>query len=106
MRCAMFPRELVMNNWIFREGLEEGRQKGREEGLQKGREEGREEGLQQGLAPLAHLFERRLRRSLTATERATLAERLLQQGAERLGDVVLDLSPEDLAAWLAATNGH
>jgi len=111
---TLLPRELVMNNWIFREGLEEGRQKGREEGLQqglqkglqKGLEEGREEGLQQGLAPLAHLFERRLRRSLTATERATLAERLLQQGAERLGDVVLDLSPEDLAAWLAATNGH
>ncbi|HVK67528.1 MAG TPA: hypothetical protein VM694_23745 [Polyangium sp.] len=83
-----------MQNWIHKEGLEDGRQKGREEGLQT------------GLAPLAHLFERRLRRPLTSTERATLAERLLQQGAERLGDVVLDLSPEDLATWLAATNGH
>ncbi|MRG97449.1 hypothetical protein [Polyangium spumosum] len=99
---TLLPRELVMNNWIFREGLEEGRQKGREEG----REQGLEQGLQQGLAPLAHLFERRLRRPLTPHERATLAERLHQQGAERLGDVVLDLSPEDLATWLAATNGH
>ncbi|MDI1430717.1 hypothetical protein [Polyangium sorediatum] len=91
---TMLPRELVMQNWIYKEGLEDGRQKGREEGLQT------------GLAPLAHQFERRLRRPLTPTERATLAERLLQQGAERLGDVVLDLSPEDLATWLAATNGH
>ncbi|MDC3953282.1 hypothetical protein [Polyangium jinanense] len=90
----MLPRELVMQNWIYKEGLEDGRQKGREEGRQE------------GLAPLAHLFERRLRRPLTPTERATLAEQLLQQGAERLGDVVLDLSPEDLASWLAATNGH
>ncbi|TKD09939.1 hypothetical protein [Polyangium fumosum] len=91
---TMLPRELVMQNWIYKEGLEDGRQKGREEGLQT------------GLAPLAHQFERRLRRPLTPTERATLAERLLQQGAERLGDVVLDLSPEDLATWLATTNGH
>jgi len=58
------------------------------------------------LKPLVHLFERRLARTLTASERATLVERLREQGAERVGDVVLDLSPEDLATWLAATNGH
>ncbi|UQA58386.1 hypothetical protein [Polyangium aurulentum] len=65
-----------------------------------------EEGRKEGLAVLAHLFERRLARPLTASERAILVERLREQGAERLGDVVLDLSPEDLATWLAATNGH
>ncbi|UQA58384.1 hypothetical protein [Polyangium aurulentum] len=65
-----------------------------------------EKGRQEGLEPLVHLFERRLARPLTASERAILVERLREQGAERLGDVVLDLSPEDLATWLAATNGH
>ncbi|UQA58746.1 hypothetical protein [Polyangium aurulentum] len=58
------------------------------------------------LQPLAHQFERRLARPLSPSERATLAERLREQGAERVSDVVLDLSPEDLAAWLSATNGH
>jgi hypothetical protein len=58
------------------------------------------------LEPLVHLFERRLARALTPSERATLVERLREQGAEHVGDVVLDLSPEDLAAWLSATNGH
>lgn len=43
---------------------------------------------------------------LTSAERATLVERLRKEGAARLGDVVLDLSPEDLAAWLAASNGR
>jgi hypothetical protein len=64
------------------------------------------EGLSAGLQPLVHQFERRLGRPLTPSERATLVERLREQGAERVGDVVLDLSPEDLAVWLGATNGH
>jgi hypothetical protein len=63
--------------------------------------------MEKGLAPLVvHQFERRLGRALTAAERATLVERLREQGAERVGDVVLDLSPEDLATWLTASNGH
>jgi hypothetical protein len=60
------------------------------------------EGIQAGLAPLVRQFERRLARSLAPAERAVLLERLQQQGAERLADVVLDLSREELAAWLAA----
>jgi hypothetical protein len=79
---SRLPRELVMRSWIYQEG--------------------REEGLEAGVRPTVHQFERRLARELTATERATLLERLRKEGAERLGDVVLDLSPEDLAAWLAA----
>jgi hypothetical protein len=42
---------------------------------------------------------------LSADERATLTERLREQGAERVGDVLLDLSREELAAWLTTTNG-
>lgn len=95
-----------MQNWIYKEGMEKGEEKGREEGLKQGLKQGVEKGLEQGLQPLVRLFERRLARSLTPAERATLTERLREQGPERVGDVVLDLSPEDLATWLAASNGH
>jgi hypothetical protein len=57
--------------------------------------------LDEGLAPLAHQVERRLARPLTDDERRALRERLSCMSANRLGDVVLDLSPEALAAWLA-----
>jgi hypothetical protein len=59
------------------------------------------ESLAKGLDPLAHQFERRLGRALTAGERDTLVTRLSTLGSHRLGDVVLDLAPGDLAAWLA-----
>jgi hypothetical protein len=50
---------------------------------------------------LAHLFERRLNRPLADEEHQVLRERLARLGANRLGDVVLDLSAEALATWLA-----
>ena len=55
----------------------------------------------EGLSPLVHQFERRLGRALSDDERATLTERLRTAGPVRLGDVVLDLAPDALAAWLA-----
>ncbi|MFO0608422.1 MAG: hypothetical protein U0324_34975 [Polyangiales bacterium] len=61
----------------------------------------RNEGLSQGLLPLTHQFERRLGRALSDGERATIAERLRTVGPVRLGDVVLDLASDALAAWLA-----
>jgi hypothetical protein len=60
-----------------------------------------QQGLQQGLQPLAHVYERRLGRPLSKEEHRALAERLERLGADRLGDVVLDLSPGALTAWLA-----
>lgn len=74
---------------------------GHEAGLKEGRVEGREAGRGEGLAPLLYLFERRLGRSLTDGERRRIASRLTKQGPEKLGSVVLDLSPEQLEAWLA-----
>jgi hypothetical protein len=66
-----------------------------------------QKGIETGeLKPFVHLFERRLGRTLTEDERATLAKRVREEGADRAGDVVLDLSQEDLATWLARTNGH
>ena len=55
-------------------------------------------------APLRHLFERRLRRELTKAEQAALSRRLDTDGVDRVSDVVLDLSPDALADWLAKTN--
>jgi len=60
-----------------------------------------EKGLDEGLKPLVHQFERRLGRSLSSDERRALHERLLRLGADRLGDLVLDLAAQELAAWLA-----
>jgi hypothetical protein len=57
--------------------------------------------VDKGLEPLAHLFERRMGRRLRDAERRALHERLHRLGPERLGDVVLDLAADQLAAWLA-----
>jgi hypothetical protein len=65
--------------------------------------EGRTEGQ---LQTLIHQFERRLRRTLTLDERDRLAARVREQGAEHIGDIVLDSSPDELATWLTSTNGH
>ena len=59
----------------------------------------REEGA---LTTLEHQFVRRLARPLTAAERATLHAQLKSRGADHVGDLVLDLTSEALAAWLAA----
>ncbi|UQA56667.1 hypothetical protein [Polyangium aurulentum] len=89
----------------FFEGRKEGRDEGRKEGRDEGRKEGRDEGRKEGqLEPLVHMFERRLARPLTPEERATLVERVRDQGVERVADAVLDLTPEQLPAWLATGN--
>lgn len=83
---SLLPEEVVMESWIYKQG----------------KQTGLEQGLEKGLGPLAHLFERRLTRGLTQAERGVLVRRLDTVGPERLGDLVIDLSPEALAAWLAA----
>ena len=71
------------------------------EALAQREDKGRKEGLDQGFGPLVHQFERRLRRTLSEEERGVLQGRLGSHGPARLGDVVLDLDSETLAAWLA-----
>jgi len=55
---------------------------------------------------LFHQFERRLARRLTESEHVRLLERIGEEGYERVSEVVLDLSPEELAAWLADKNNR
>jgi len=72
-----------------------------EKQLMLGMDKGLEKGLEKGLRPLARQFERRLARPLTAAEQATLVARMGTVGPDRLGDVVLDLDPAALSAWLS-----
>jgi hypothetical protein len=65
--------------------------------------EAMEEGAERAFA---HQFERRLRRVLRDDERACLRKRAETLGLERIGDVVLDLSEDELAAWLADPDAH
>ena len=64
------------------------------------RAEGKAEGIAVGLRPVLRQCERKLGRTLSGDERTTLHQRLDQLGAERLGDVVLDLDGAALGAWL------
>jgi hypothetical protein len=61
-----------------------------------------EKGMEKGAArTLVHQFERRLSRALREDEQARLHARTAALGPDRLGDLVLDLSADELAAWLA-----
>ena len=77
--------------------MREAREKAHVEGCEQGRQEGRQEGL----APLLRQIQRRLGRALSDQEHQTVAARLDTLGPDRLGDVVLDLTPGALAAWVA-----
>lgn len=66
--------------------------------LRKGRKEGR-------IDVLTRLFARKLGRPLSDAERATLHARLRTLG-DAIGDVVIDLDPAALEAWLATPAAH
>jgi hypothetical protein len=70
---------------------------------QKFRDEGVSQGIAQGARSVGRMIERRLGRTLSDAEREHLATRILREGPERVGDLVLDLPPEALDAWVAAT---
>jgi hypothetical protein len=83
---------------VIEQVIEQGRQCGIHQGIQQG--------IHQGLAPLVRLLERRLARGLTAAEHQTLLKRLSEQGAELVGDAVLDLPEPEIAAWLVHSSTH
>jgi hypothetical protein len=105
-------RDLIARTWlevvspkvkqqVLAEGLKAGLEKGLEKGLKAGLEKGLEKGLERGLAPLRHLFERKLGRPLTGAEGRCLQARLGELGPDQLGDLVLDLDRDALGDWLA-----
>ncbi len=103
-------RDLTMESIIYKEGkadgLKEGLERGLERGIARGRERGIEQGREQGREQtLVHLLERRIRRTMTSGERRRIASRFRKDGPDSLGDAVLELSREELVAWLAP-NGH
>ncbi|HSO00695.1 MAG TPA: hypothetical protein VLS89_20525 [Candidatus Nanopelagicales bacterium] len=81
---SLLPEEIIMESWVYKQGIEKG--------------------IERGLRPLERLLERRLGRPITEEERARVTERFDTVGADRLGDVALDLAPEALAAWLNDPN--
>ncbi len=93
---------IARGNPVIVAAVDAARAAGRDEGTRVGAKLGRDEGLQ----PLAHQFARRLGRALAEGEFARLRERLGTLGAARLGDVVLDLERDALAAWLADDNAR
>ena len=76
------------------------------QGRRKGLKEGLEKGLEKGLSPLQRQFARRLGRPLSAAEQRILVARLDTLGPDRLGDVVLDVTPDALREWLSALDAR
>jgi hypothetical protein len=76
---------------------------GQEEGFERGLEKGLERGLEKGQArTLTRQIERKLGRALGEGERQAVDRRLATLGADQVGDAVLDLDRDALAAWLVA----
>ncbi len=69
-------------------------------GFDRGVEKGIEKGIERGIAPTVYQFARRLGRSLTETERGTLAARLDSIGPERIAEVASEFDAAALAKWL------
>ncbi|WP_437760702.1 hypothetical protein [Sorangium sp. So ce1389] len=82
-------------------GHELGLQRGHELGLQRGHELGQQLGRLQMASRVCTI---RLGRPLTEAETAALAERLERLHEDRVGEVVLSLSADALAGWLADPN--
>lgn len=78
-------------------------------GIEQGVEQGITQGITQGIAQertrslslLQRIFERRLGRTLTDKERQRIHKRIDKDGPDAIGDIIVDLSSEQLAVWLA-----
>ncbi|MEZ4310245.1 MAG: hypothetical protein R3F14_19565 [Polyangiaceae bacterium] len=84
-------RELLVNGLKLIEAIEK---KGWRQGQRQGRSEGK-------LGVFTHQFARKLGAPLSEAQQESIARRMKTLGADRLGEVVLDLDAAALAAWLA-----
>jgi hypothetical protein len=101
--AAVVPEEreffMDVHAW-YKEFCEEQKRAGREQAMLEFEPRLAAERRQAEVNPLAHLVERRLGRSLAVNEREVLVARVKIQGADRIVDLILDLSAPDLVAWL------
>lgn len=88
----LIPLEVVMQSWVFRQGIAKGIEQGIEKGIEKG--------VMEGMALVVRQFERKLGRSLREDEHAVLRTRLSSLGGARLGDLALDMNGDELGRWL------
>ena len=89
--ARVLPREVMMRNSIYTQGRKDGRGEGRGEGR---------------AATLLHQVQRRIGRDPSTMEAAVVARlAATEEGAERLGDAVLDLRGDELVRWLAGQGG-
>jgi hypothetical protein len=96
-------RDVIMET---REWYEEWHRKNVDEPLREAREAAQQAQKAALQAQTTELFEMRLGRPTTEAERATLVERLRTLGQKRVGAVVLELTAEATAAWLADPNAR
>ncbi|MEZ4299720.1 MAG: hypothetical protein R3B70_32525 [Polyangiaceae bacterium] len=80
-------KELLVNGLKLIEAIEK-------KGWRQGRSEGK-------LGVFTHQFARKLGAPLSDSQQQSIAQRMKTLGADRLGEVVLDLDAAALAAWLA-----
>jgi hypothetical protein len=99
---SLLKEEIIMESWVYRQGME----KGLEQGLEKGVEQGVEKGVEKGIQPFARMIARKLGRELTGPEHRILLQRVDLLDPDRLLDLAIELSPEDLTAWLATPDAQ
>jgi hypothetical protein len=87
---SLLPEEIVMESWVYQQGLDKGIERGIERGIEKGIKK-----------ELAKLFERRLKRPLSEQENATLVRRIDTLGTDRIHEVLLEVPAQDIGPWLA-----
>ena len=78
---------------FVRDALDRGVEQGLQQGLQRGRAE--------SVEVLVRILAWRLGRPITIGERRKISKRMNENGPQALGDVIVNLYPEQLAAWLA-----
>jgi hypothetical protein len=91
---SLLKEEIIMESWVYRQGME------------KGVEQGVEKGVEKGIQPFVRMIARKLGRDLTSAEHHVLTQRLDILDPDRLLDVAVELSPEALTAWLATPDAR
>ena len=83
---GLLPEEVVVESWIYQQGVEKGVEKGVDKGIKN---------------DLAEFFALKMKRPLSENEQAVLGRKIDLLGVTRIRAVILDLAADALAGWLA-----